>query len=121
MKERFINLLIKLLKPEMGKVSDGYHTFDELYTHRIRLWIALCRKYPEKAWRAKRHSDGSSWKGWFIIGMNNKQGKQITYHIPQSYWHVTNDFRTLGKAYKFDGHTPEDVLYRITNLYSGLF
>jgi len=28
---------------DTGKISDGYHTFDELYDHRITLWIALCR------------------------------------------------------------------------------
>lgn len=27
------------------EVSDGYHTFDELYDHRITLYIALCRTF----------------------------------------------------------------------------
>jgi len=48
--------------------SDGYHTFKELYDHRITLFIALCRKLSclEKAsncaddyydvWRSKKNS-----------------------------------------------------------------
>lgn len=43
-----INEIDRLRKGEVreevtGKTSDGYHTFDELYEHRITLWIALCR------------------------------------------------------------------------------
>ena len=26
-----------------GSFSDGYHTVDELYDHRVMLWITLCR------------------------------------------------------------------------------
>ena len=28
--------------PERSKISDGYHTFGELYDHRITLYISLC-------------------------------------------------------------------------------
>lgn len=28
---------------DAGEVSDGYHTFNELYDHRIKLFITLCR------------------------------------------------------------------------------
>lgn len=38
-----INEAIKLL-PNAGEVSDGYHTFDELYEHRVALFIALCNQ-----------------------------------------------------------------------------
>jgi hypothetical protein len=48
------------------EASDGYHTFSELYDHRITLFIALCRiskgRGPSgrwsQLWRSKRHSDG---------------------------------------------------------------
>jgi len=118
MKTKIINLLIKILKVDTNKISDGYHTFEELYEHRIRLYIALCRQCRQLTWRSKKHSDGTSIPGWFIIGINTRKWQQITYHIPMRYWHVTNDFRTIAKAYTYDGHTPEDVLYRITNLYT---
>ena len=69
---------------------DGYHTFDELYDHRITLYIALLRTQTKfsyigaerRPWRTKAHSDGSLWDGWFILGIGLEKGKQITYHLP---------------------------------------
>jgi len=105
--------------------SDGYHTFTELYDHRITLFIALCRKmndlynfrgeglYP---WKSKLHSDGTGYDGWFIMGMNVTPGKQMTYHLPMSRWEETEFAETLSKAPEWDGHTPADVLERIKTL-----
>lgn len=103
---------------------DGYHTFDELYEHRITLFIVLCKKYnmpqnppfDRRCWRSKLHSDGTSFDGWFILGINKEKGKQITYHLPISKWEETNFAKTLEKAPEFDGHTPQDVLNRLKSL-----
>lgn len=61
---------VTLSIPAGVEVSDGYHTFTELYEHRCTLWITLCRalrlltvnktQRPEPVvWRSKKHSDGS--------------------------------------------------------------
>lgn len=112
---------------ETGKISDGYHTFDELYDHRITLWIALCRMsvlgaeqtdfrgFP-LAWRSLLHSDGTSFDGWFVLGMNYDPGDQITYHVPISRWDECSFSRTMDRAPEFDGHTSADVLQRIAAL-----
>lgn len=111
-------------------VSDGYHTFDELYDHRITLYIALTKmlehmalvakgfghKAPHEVWRSKTHSDGSAWEGWFIMGINKEPGKQISYHLPLSRWEETGFAETLDKAPEFDGHTPTQVLERLKKL-----
>lgn len=31
-----------------GQLSDGYHSFDELYEHRLVLFIALCNQLAER-------------------------------------------------------------------------
>ena len=115
------------------EISDGYHTFDELYDHRITLYIALCKKlqnwlylpgirnmakdgYDKKVWRSKTHSDGSKYYGWFILGINREKGKQISYHVPLKRWKETDFAQTLDKAPKFDGHTSQDVLNRLKTL-----
>ncbi len=97
---------------------DGYHTFTELYDHRITLWIALCRMYKivSFAWRSKLHSDGSSFDGWFILGLHNSEGKQITYHLPLSRWEEADFAETFDRAPEFDGHTSDDVLERLKKL-----
>ena len=83
------------------EISDGFHTMEELYDHRITLFIALCRKFlahgnsvggkvvePEKdwsVWRSKKHSDGELCFGTgtqFVMGIGKEKGNQITYHIP---------------------------------------
>lgn len=104
---------------DTGKISDGHHTFDELYKHRIILFIALCKALtcvdvgkPE-VWRSRLHSDGTKFDNWFIMGINKGKGKQATYHIPMSYWDDTNFAETLENAPEFDGHTPFDTLTRI--------
>jgi len=96
-------------------ISDGYHTFDELYEHRVILFIALMQCHKDKSWKSKLHSDGSKFEGWFIGGINKQEGSQITYHLPESYWSEV-DVETLERAPNFDGHTSQNVLTRISNL-----
>jgi hypothetical protein len=107
---------------------DGYHTFGELYDHRITLFIALCKeiqsnyKYNDEfpmIWRSKRHSDGEFCFGTgtqYVLGIRKETGKQITYHIPIERWHETNFAETLEKAPEWDGHTSDDVLERLKKL-----
>jgi hypothetical protein len=108
------------------QINDGYHTMDELYEHRITLFIALCkyviyndvklRGLNYSVWRSKLHSDGSEYKGWFLLGINKKPGEMISYHLPLSKWDEIGLAETLEKAPEFDGHTSEDVLKRLKYL-----
>ena len=97
--------------------SDGYHTFDELYDHRFTLFIALARALrTHKVWRSKLHSDGTSFDGWFVLGINDEPGKQITYHLPMDRWEETDFAFTVDRAPEFDGHTSVDVLERLKTI-----
>lgn len=71
------------------EVSDGYHTFDELYDHRIELYIKLCNVINNDSgygyvWRSKQHHVGGApmYDGWFILGIGIQSGEQISYHLP---------------------------------------
>ncbi len=116
-----INNLIKTVGADTNTISDGYHTFGELYKHRILLWIALAlsisvshsHSFKNNVWRSKKHSDDSELDGWFLLGIGREPGTQMTYHLPISYWDETDFAITLDKAPIFDGHTSEDVLERI--------
>jgi len=131
MSKKHINKCASMKLAGIDCDCDGYHTFDELYEHRITLYIALCKviqrpRYSGDArnhygderivWRAKKHYDSSMYDGWFILGVNRKKGKQITYHLPIEKWEETEFAETLDKAPKFDGHTSNDVLERLNNL-----
>lgn len=110
------------------EVSDGHHTMTELYEHRYVLFMALIKIYDNyitplntrvKCWKSKLHSDGSSYEGWFIVGMTIKQitgpSKQITYHFPMRWFDKIN-VMSLDRAPEYDGHTSEDVLKRLMEL-----
>jgi hypothetical protein len=105
---------------------DGYHAFNELYDHRLILFIALCNcvetlnveigKGTGKVWRSKLHADGTMYDGWFIMGINKERGEQISYHLPLNRWEETNFAKTLDNAPEWDGHTPADILERLKTL-----
>lgn len=108
-----------------GETSDGYHTFNELYDHRITLFLALCEMVDRvtstgHVWRSKLHSDGSSFDGWFIMGIGTLPGEQITYHLPMPRWGEADFLGTaFTRAPTFDGHTAADVLARLKARYVG--
>jgi hypothetical protein len=102
------------IKCEPGKVSDGYHTFDDLYDHRCHLMIALMICKPEQSWRSDKNDDGEKWTCWFTAGINLPSGT-ITYHLPQWMWSMLDNknIETFDIAPKWDGHTSEDVVKRL--------
>lgn len=102
---------------DTGQISDGYHTFDELYEHRHRLFLALMQCYKNDAWIADRNSDGAKWDGWFVAGINLPTGT-VTYHLPER---LCDDAISTGAvifdvAPAWDGHTSADVVDRLAGL-----
>lgn len=96
------------------EVSDTYHTFSELYGHRILLFISTMKSHKDISWKSRLHSDGSSFEGWFVAGMHLPSG-DITYHIPEKFWQMLEDITTKEKAPEWDGHTANDVVIRLNN------
>lgn len=100
---------------DMDDVSDGRHTFGELYDHRRALSAALMRAYPNLSWRSTLHHpadkpmfDG----GYFIVGMNLPTG-QISYHYKLSHWDDFDGVPELPWAPKYDGHTGPETVRRL--------
>jgi hypothetical protein len=97
---------------ETGSISDGYHTFDELYEHRFFLYLAFLRACPLVAWKSRYHADGTMYDGWFIVGAELPDG-QISYHLPLRLWELTHFLEEVPCAPAWDGHTADDVLKRL--------
>lgn len=122
-----INEEIKTLKI-MGwlstkDLSDTYHTFDELYTHRMALTVALCHTidilsesnkdmYCYKSWK---HNDGTMFDGMFIVVIETPHG-QISYHYNAEHWDKFK-ITAVDAAHTYDGHTPADTIDRLLKLY----
>lgn len=93
---------------DVEKMSDGYHTFADLYEQRLILSAALAKNNPY-AWKSKRHEDGSVpfGGGWFIMGFDTEEGC-YTYHYELKDWDLFQ-CEELDKGKPWDGHTSKDV------------
>lgn len=95
-------------------ISDGCHTFGELYEHRTKLFATICNAHKDISWKAKFHEDGSMYNGMFIVGIETPEG-QATYHCEMEYWDLFK-LKEHEHAPHWDGHTPEEAIDRILNL-----
>lgn len=93
--------------------SDGYHSFYELYHHRMMLFSVICETYKDKAWKSLLHDDGTMYENYFVVGIETPQG-QYSYHYHISEWD-NFDVQVLERAPQWDGHEPKHV-YRLKGL-----
>lgn len=99
---------------DMGEVSDGYHTFNELYYYRMLYNAAFFNLLP-KEWvhKSKRHHTGEECfgGGWFIVMANLPTG-QISNHYELKDWDL---FQIPEKEFadEWDGHTPQEAAERL--------
>lgn len=105
---RFKSMVSCFPAVDVEKMSDGYHTFADLYEQRLILSAALAKNNPH-AWKSKRHEDGSVpfGGGWFIMGFDTDEGC-YTYHYELKDWDLFQ-CKELDKGKPWDGHTSKDV------------
>lgn len=111
-----INDILKSLRDNdvsREDISDGYHTFEELYYHRMILFSIILNQNADISWKSKYHSDGTMFGNYFICGIETPKG-EYTYHYDLKYWDKFK-IKELDYAPEWDGHKPEDIdrLYSI--------
>lgn len=99
-----------------GQISDGYHTFDELYEYRM-----LYNAHAAKWWREKQIEVVKSWNhadgtpcfggGWFIVTAQLPTG-QVSNHYEAKHWDLF-DVPAVNCPPEWDGHTPKDAAIRL--------
>ena len=92
---------------DLNEVSDGFHTFGELYYHRMMLFSVICNSNKDVAWKSWQHHDGFMYKDFFIVGIETPLG-QYSYHYHKVFWDMFN-VKELEFAEPWDGHKPEDI------------
>lgn len=97
---------------EKTYMDDGYHTFDELYHHRMILFAVICNTYKEKSWKSKFHADGTMYKDYFIVGITTVEG-DYTYHYHLDNWDYFNILE-LPNSSEWDGHNAKDITRLLT-------
>jgi len=113
--ENILDIITSLQQEQdMGEVSDGYHTFNELYYYRMLYNAAFFNLLP-KNWvhKSKRHHTGEECfgEGWFIVMANLPTG-QISNHYELKDWDL---FKVPEKEFadEWDGHTPQEAAERL--------
>lgn len=94
---------------EIDDLSDGFHTFRQLYYQRMMLFATIVKQNKDRAWKSLRHEDGELCfgGGWFIVGIDTPEGS-YTYHYEDSYYGLF-DCEELECGKHWDGHTEKDV------------
>ena len=106
--------LDSLPKQPEGEISDGYHTFNELYYYRMLYNAAFFNSLP-KEWvhKSKRHHTGEECfgGGWFIVMAELPTG-QISNHYELKDWDL---FQIPEKEFadEWDGHAPQEAAERL--------
>lgn len=107
------------MAPQWGEVSDGYHTFNELYDHRAALTAALAKTMSLDAWRSKQHhpDDAAMLEGQFIVGLdlwsNGSFFGTVCYHYNLERWDDFQHVTELPHAPKWDGANSHENLSRV--------
>ena len=106
-------------KSSIDDLSDGYHTFNELYAHRTCLFTSLLNIFHKSkmytVWKSKTNQEGHAQGDWFIAGLDTKENPgYVTYHLPMSMWDVVQA-PEIDRA-RCDGHTSPIVLFRLMGI-----
>lgn len=110
------------------EISDGYHTFNELYEFRKIYNACLFNEWAKTeaipVYKSKRHYTGEECfgGGWFIVVAETPFG-QISNHYELKDWDLFQVPCAEKSLVEFDGHTSKDVLERLektTELFKGI-
>lgn len=94
---------------DIDDLSDGFHTFRQLYYQRMMLFAVIVKQNKDRAWKSLRHEDGELCfgGGWFIVGIDTPEGS-YTYHYENKYFDLF-DCEILDYGKHWDGHPEKDV------------
>ena len=102
-------------------VSDGYHTFGDLYdirkAYNVALFNIIAKEPKYNTHKAKRHYTGELCfgGGWFIVTASLPAG-QVSNHYEMKDWDLFNVPSAEKALIEFDGHTTPDVIARLLDL-----
>lgn len=119
---------------DISRLSDGWHTFNELYEFRKAYNVALFNEWASN-YRFNKNKDFShqkqhynvhkSWRhnsgelcfggGWFIVCAKLPSGL-ISNHYKAEDWDLFKIPEVEKALFPFDGHTGQDVIERLLGL-----
>jgi hypothetical protein len=122
-----IHKVIVNISEDAGNISDGYHTFNELYEYRKAYNACLFNEWfrtnKYDVHKSLRHHDGDECfgGGWFVVVAVTPFG-QITNHYKMEDFDLFDIPEYETAKYPWDGHTPTEALdriFKVAKLYGG--
>jgi hypothetical protein len=106
---------------DVETISDGYHTYSELYEFRKVYNAALFNEWAKNdkynVHKSQFHYEGDECfgGGWFIVVAILPEG-QISNHYEMKDWDLFKVPSVDKALFEFDGHNGQDVLNRLSAL-----
>lgn len=127
--------IFSLPSDKIENLTDGYHTFKELYECRLMYNAVLFNEWANQLLPAEGYGNAlfnvnkydvhKSWRhnngeecfggGWFVVCAMLPTG-QITQHYKAEYWNLFKIPETPFAKFEYDEHTTEDTLKRLNQL-----
>ena len=118
------------MEPE--DISDGYHTFKELYEFRkvynaalFNEWAKIMQTWTKDGEWVSKYNVHKSWRhfdgelcfggGWFIVSAMLPSGL-ISNHYSKEHWDLFKIPEIEKALFEYDGHIGSDVLKRLKQL-----
>lgn len=90
-----------------NEISDGYHTFNELYEHRNLLFLNLCLSDRKNSfWKP-------DYPGHFCLYWESPKG-QMSYHLGNELLPLIEGKIDRDDSHTWDLHKSKDVIRRLT-------
>ncbi|MCH9836325.1 hypothetical protein K0U83_11720 [bacterium] len=102
---------------EVELISDGFHTFKELYDFRLVFNACLFNEWAKQGvygvHKSRKHGDGEECfgGGWFVVMATTPFG-QVSNHYRDCHWGIF-ECESREKADAWDGHSAGDVVDRL--------
>ena len=96
-------------------ISDGSHSFADLYDIRSLLFCHLCHCFPKMAWRSLRNENGTIIHDgdMFLAGLRSPQG-DVNFHLSISaYWHMLHGIEEKKCSPRHDGSSSKEQMERL--------
>lgn len=107
--------LEKVNNGDYANISDGNHTFNELYKHRTVLFATLCSILSSNpnyiTWKSKYYDNQDPIEDhFFLVGIIFPDKTEISYHCAPDTWDLFKSVPERVTATPWNGYTPDDVL-----------
>ena len=107
-----VDWVVSVFRGNHRDISDGHHTFDELYEQRMLYHAAWVNSAPSAygSHKSLNHNDGGPCFGGGFFVVSSRVPGLVTNHYKLKDWDMFQIPAEPNELWEFDGSTPQDSL-----------